>query len=131
MTDMQVKERTERLLEKSGRITPREVLDAYEETGLKPARAVFMGGAEACAVGVLMYRDHMWPARVFSGDWGEVAIALLNRWTEQRLALAGGEDYRIGFTTAFDGIAESTMTRPSERKGFRDGQRVRHFVFGA
>jgi hypothetical protein len=111
-----VKERIERLLEKSGRITPREVLEAYEETGLGVTFGCFVNQGRACAYGALMVRDGFTQNLDFS----------IAEWTRERDMLAG-LGYGYGFYRGFDGaLLPSTGRYP--RKGYLDGIRARRFV---
>jgi hypothetical protein len=102
-----------RLLEKSGRITPREVLEAYEETGFYPKTRDFFDGEGACPVGVL--REHQDP-----GSLG-YSTYIRSRISECHLT------YPMGFTNAFDGLGVNGESA-GYLKGYRDGQRVRRFV---
>ena len=117
-------QRTERLLEKSGRITPREVLEAYETTG----RGVCFDGfgdefgsmGKACAIGALMARDGV----------SLHSSVELSDWLRERSERVG-MDYYGGFYRGFDGFfsaQEDREGRQSYRNGYRDGQRVRAFV---
>jgi hypothetical protein len=110
--------RVERKLEKSGRITPKEVLEAYEETGLTPHQSYFRDADTACGLGVLMARDGL--------DARHAPIAI-EGWIKQRDA-AAGEYYSNGFWRAFDSHVLPLPNTVAERKGYRDGQRVRRFV---
>jgi hypothetical protein len=112
------RERTERLLEKSGRITPREVLEAYEETGLTPKTGSFVTDAgEACGIGVVAIRHVESLAYAFA------------RYMRQR-GVNRPVFYASGFANAFDGHAQQIpqLTGESYKTGYRDGQRVRRFV---
>jgi hypothetical protein len=102
-----------RLLEKSGRITPREVLEAYEETGLYPKTRDFFDGERACAIGAL--RRHQ--------DLGSLGYSGYMRSRIGKYHLS----YPMGFTNAFDGMGVNGKSA-GYLKGYRDGQRVRRFV---
>lgn len=123
---VRTKGRTERLLERSGRITPREVLGAYRETGIKPCASTFilgdfLHGYEACAIGALAMRDGVYP----TGDD-------LDGWIERKTA-GQGPSYATGFWKGFDGesLPPFFAARSAQaRKGWRDGARCRRFVFG-
>jgi hypothetical protein len=113
MNVIEAPQRTERLLEKSGRITPREVLEAYEKTELKPCFKSFTSGERACAVGVLMAR-------------GGNAVPPYLRNFMDGIDAAAGHDYVVGFICGFDGRAG--VKHPIPQIGFRDGKRCRKFV---
>jgi hypothetical protein len=108
------RERVERKLEKSGRITPREVLEAYEETGLKPCEGQFLSGNRACALGVLrLYADPSCKYHV--------------QYMRTRMPQQNPVSYASGFTNGFDGTGTQRQSI-GYLKGYRDGQRVRRFV---
>lgn len=129
-----IRERVERKLEKSGRITPREVLEAYEETGLKIARDVYQVGDRACAIGVLMARDGI---RLDGDEQTLKASFAIDDWEKERIEYVG-EYYCSGFVNAFDGGIRPDEPSDDgpweygswwwEALGYRDGQRVRKFV---
>lgn len=147
---MQVRERTERKLEASGRITPREVLEAYRTTDLKPVTGEFydVDTGEACALTALGaasgFGERMAVARL-----GVVADALI----DARIRTPWAGDYQDWFICGFDGFphpdsplyppAESGAEAPpfdaayrelsedAQRKGWRDGRRAARFVFAA
>jgi hypothetical protein len=111
-------QRVERLLEKSGRITPREVLKAYEATGLIPSANIYRCDQLACALGVLL---EVSGAPRTTDDFGEIGavdgLAFARRITE---------DYVLGFEAGFDNVPKSSDVLRSQ--GYRDGRRVRRFV---
>ena len=110
--------RTERLLEKSGRITPREVLEAYEETGLEPSFALWgMLGESACALTAL---------GCAAGVEGEFPSSIGRRYYFD--VRRGEQSYANGFIAGFDGTNRQTPRNARNRLGHRDGQRVRKFV---
>jgi hypothetical protein len=108
------KERTERLLEKSGRITPREVLEAYQVTGLYPGTRHYRVGDTACAIGALAH--HKAPAT----DGYTVYVG--------KRTASNPSGYAAGFANAFDGWDMMSLATKMYRTGYRDGQRVRRFV---
>ena len=117
----EVKERAARLVEASGRVRPRGVLEAYERTGLRPGTGVFVDyeHGEACAYGVLAVRRGIDPM-----GWSGQTLDWMNR-------IHG--DYAAGFYCAFDGeegLPCWLEETPEGRTGWRDGKRVRRFVFG-
>ena len=117
---MLVRERVERKLEKSGRITPSEVLTAYERTGLEPVAEEFWTENGACAIGVLMDAEGV-----------ERRLRHIKPWLNQR-GLSSMVPYMNGFYRGFDGLsplAGPDAECPDFRTGFRDGRRVRRFVF--
>lgn len=132
---VKTKERTERMLERSGRISPREVLGAYRETGLVPSRHVFVSDGEACAIGAVVAAGI---GVVAAEDQGNLEDALFDR-------LGGASsDYRDGFVGGFDGEPFFAPDYPEElygwmaeglrrwhAAGWRDGRRVRRFVFAS
>lgn len=115
-------------LEVSGRITPREVLEAYEETGFAPLFGWWFKPLthEACAL----------TAVAFATGYGNlplnsrVAVMLLNRMD----ALPFRTAYRLGFANGFDGgeladdYPEDEERTEGFRAGYRDGKRARAFV---
>lgn len=112
-------ERTERLLEKSGRITPREVLEAYEQTGLKPIQNIYYTDvdeqARACAMGALAAAHGSYDDDPFT-------------YMEDRM----GEDwerYLESFACAFDNYRFAPGHH--DWKAYLDGQRSRKAVLGA
>jgi hypothetical protein len=119
-------QRTERLLEKSGRITPREVLEAYEETGLRPGTECFLDGDAACAFGVLMARDGVPRRESFEGFDHDA----LEQWqTLKTMALGSG--YAGAFYDGFDGYSFDGYPygiHSDASKGHHDGQRSRKAV---
>ena len=120
---MLTKERTQRLLEKSGRIKPREVLAAYEQTGLEPCAGWGDGKKYGCAL-TAMIGGH-------EGNGSTGITTASDRYIQGRMPTISLEDassYRLGFVHAFDG--ECVPGAGWFRKGYRDGVRVRRFVFG-
>jgi hypothetical protein len=114
------KERVERKLEKSGRITPREVLEAYEETGLEPAENIFVLRNKACAFGAVMVREGVPRVR------GVLDESEKKAWLTRRMRRLG-PTYALGFYEGFDGAGSMGLVGRL-RKGYRDAQRVRRFV---
>lgn len=131
--EIEARERTELKLETSGRITPREVLEAYEETGMQPMTEAWYEpskyGDRACAITVLAHHN---------GYVGEYACIDTEAFIEERFPYVS-EYYQSGFVKGFDGGScpepgddDHPLMRGSEgweRLGWRDGQRVRRFVF--
>ena len=135
---MPTRERVERKLERSGRITPREVLEAYEETGLRPLVGQWYEPetSSACALsavavvtdGVVANQDTMMD--------GQAAINLVVMRVPRMSTY-----YRMGFVLGFDDKPPPLpsgeddpaylKTEAWARKGYRDGQRARRFVFGS
>ncbi len=132
---MEIKEKRVSALEKSGRITPREVLEAYEETGFEP---MFEGwfewskhGSRACGITVLAVANGVEPARLFEFACG------VDDYMEKRIEYVG-DYYQSGFTVGFDGGPcpepsgdDHPLVEGSEgwiRMGWRDGKRARTFV---
>jgi hypothetical protein len=130
-----LRERTERrdLLSESGRITPREVLEAYWETGLEPMVDDF--GDEkgrACALAALAAQDF---GRGFAGP--EEAETLVDEYRAKRFEVGEVESYTLGFMRGFDGVRCRPPGKSSqhtvralearERQGWRDGHRARRF----
>ncbi len=124
---MTVKERVERKLEKSGRITPREVLRRYEETGLRPCLGWGDGEKAGCALTAIL-GGH-------AGNGSILVAEAANRLMEGRmphLPVFAATDYRLGFARGFDDTDfELERRSPAFRQGYRDGCRARRFVFGA
>ncbi len=116
-------QRTERMLEASGRITPREVLEAYEETRLEAASGHYYDtvSGSACAIGVLLNSQGVWDRE--SNMWMDWDVAA--GWLRERVPLNSGE-YEDGFISGFDNYEEPDD--PALHLGYRDGQRVRKFV---
>ena len=130
------------LLATSGRITPREVLDAYQETGLEP---VFDD----------WYDTHYIDLEQITHACGFTVVALANA-SPRPLTGSGVEHfvffygtrrfedvasyYKGGFARGFDGKDASESSGDDhplqlgcegwERKGWRDGKRARAFVLG-
>ncbi len=131
-------------LERSGRITPREVLGAYARTGLRPQRKVYREDNGACAVGVLMTAHGDWKPNWDTTEVDGVPRPLfefsdaLEEWANNRMEIVGTM-YETGFTIGFDGKAcpkpgddDHPLMRGSEgweRLGWRDGKRAARFVF--
>jgi hypothetical protein len=131
-----LRERTERKLEKSSRITPRKVLEAYRETGLEPMANDF--GDEkgrACALAALAAQDF---ERGFASP--EEAETLVDEYRAKRFEVGESESYTLGFMRGFDGVpcrppgppsksSQRTVRVPErrERQGWRDGRRARRF----
>jgi hypothetical protein len=106
--------RVERKLEKSGRITPREVLGAYETTGLKPMFGAFHDSyGRACAVAVVEARY-------------EIPLT----WPITSLVRRGyNRDYIWGVVAGFEGAErDPAITLHAEYRGWLDGLRIRKFV---
>lgn len=111
-----LKEKTNLLAPLCGRITPRQVLEAYEATGLIPGTGRFYDDGRACALGAIAAVG-MRP----TDDWGKVFARIrLDR------------DYMDSFINGFDNNFLRRLSFPSRaaRKGYRDGARARRFVFG-
>lgn len=124
-------------LEASGRVTPREVLKAYEETGYKPLFEHWWhpveDGYEACALtalvgasGVDLAGTPMLEASYCAEDYMEERLPHVHHY------------YQIGFTAGFDDDLAPTSSGDDhplslgsdawERCGWRDGKRARAFV---
>ena len=110
-TIMPVNERTERLLERSGRITPREVLAAAERLGIEvqPQRYA------TCGMGVV----------TMAAGWEHKPY----HYMRERYGERGGS-YTDGFITGFDGY-EPAQGGVDYRKGYRDGRRCGRFTWEA
>lgn len=121
----ETKERTGRkdLLRASGRITPREVLEAYERTGLEPCEGWGDGRETGCAATAVFGLLPPSPPLFCFAHVGTLLAARM-----------GGESdpcgYGTGFVFGFDGSEDWGEDFPSWRKGWRDGARCRRFVFG-
>jgi hypothetical protein len=129
---------SQRKLEKSSRITPRKVLEAYWETGLKPMADDF--GDEkgrACALAALAAQDF---GRGFASP--EEAETLVDEYRAKRFEVGEFKSYTLGFMRGFDGVtcrppsppgksSQHTVRTPEarERQGWRDGRRARRFCF--
>jgi hypothetical protein len=114
--------RVERKLEKSGRITPRGVLEAYEETGLQPGTRVFENGGRGCAFGALMMQ-----AGIPVGDKSNAVFDIKHTWLNA-VRDSAGMSYVPGFYDGFDGAPSCRKLDLAWKKGWRDGRRVRKFV---
>lgn len=108
-------------LEKSKRITPREVLRAYRETTLAPITGMYLHGEAACAVGALgVASGHGYvdldgdPAVDFCGY---MKSRMPDKWSV----------YLGGFEGGFDGHP-CPSDGPIRRTGWRDGRRAARFV---
>lgn len=113
-----LKERTRDLLRESGRITPRQVLEAYRETGLRPARGEWGDEHNVCALTALGV------AAGFTSDASyKIARAF---WESHNLSNA----YADGFVAGFDGDPPRFFRRADKRKGYRDGRQAARAVFG-
>lgn len=138
---MQTKERTKLKLEASGRITPREVLEAYERTGTKPD----YGDWDHCAFAALVHahgyfnaeHDAKFPGSPLALDIEEFIEDRGSEWCGLRYVAS---EYQAGFVRGFDG--HSMPPEPGddsielgcwewEKLGWLDGRRVRRFVFRA
>lgn len=111
-----------------GRISPREVLEAYRKTGYTPSGNLFVDENRACPLGAMAVIESP-HVRDMWGNAGIVAHCLL----AQRLS-TGFSAYMTGFTCGFDGAAGAGVYGDVERvrryrQGFRDGERARLFVF--
>jgi hypothetical protein len=131
--------RSQRKLERSGRITPREVLEAYRDTGLAPMfgewYALQNGKERACALtAVGIAQGHRCDA--FGLEVGRAADALM----DSRFGPYEAHDYQDAFVYGFDGHDLPPSLPPDdslgedrqawERIGWRDGRRARRAVFG-
>lgn len=123
-----------RKLEDSGRVTPREVLEAYNATGMKACTGTFLtvgpkGQMFGCGIGVVVLRRRGEP-----GHYGFMSDM------ERRMAAGGvyatptreAAGYADGFVSAFDGggsvFQQDLPVRHPARVGARDGARARRFV---
>ena len=120
---METRERTQRLLERSGRIKPREVLEAQRKTGLTPAHNALRSRDNACGMGLLL---------AMNGIDAEADFSAAMLWIVRRFE----HDYSEGFMRGFDGLPlhryalDHPKARREFRKGWRDGARSRKFCFG-
>lgn len=120
-----LKERTRDLLCESGRITPREVLEAYEATGLRPVREVFDNKAGGvCGLTVVAAAKGEWPNGELLPE--DAVMKVLERTMTHEAA----DRYIDGFMYGFDKEEEDEDASAWERKGFRDGRRAARAVFG-
>lgn len=114
----------------SGRVAPREVLAAYEQTGLRPTfgewyvTALISGPSFACAL-TAVAKQKGWndPERLMNGYAASKVL-------EGRMPRENAGIYREGFAKGFDGTIQR-RDWPYERAewmGYRDGQRARAFV---
>lgn len=108
----------------ANRITPREVLDAYRETGLTPAH-LWLDGNDACALGAIAgqraIREDK-PLFVPNEVPGDAA-----RYICRIVGL--DDDYFYGFANGFDSNGYSLSANSQIRKGYRDGARAAKFCF--
>lgn len=143
-----LKKSIERRLEKSGRITPREVLEAYRQTGLLPSDRGWWREAEgkpsACAVGAMMVasgdvnlkdlrpdpHDDIDPTALWSPECDELINDFFERRGFGRPEVAGS--YQFEFTQGFDGrqLFSADVLGLQGALARRDGARCRRFVFG-
>ncbi len=128
---MEVRERTRRrvafrLLEKSGRITPREVLEAQAKTGMM----LEAGDWQKCALAVMThaagYFDEAHAAACPDSPFSLDMAGFL----EGRMLQVFAYDYGAGFAQGFDDHPLVQGGYLWERRGWRDGKRARRFVFG-
>ncbi len=123
---MEIKEKRVSALEKSGRITPREVLEAYEETGLRPCNGWGDGKKTGCGLTAMVGGATM-PAAAAGVEMTMAASNLLS----ERMPQLGGVDrseYETGFIRGFDGDRLHPFRDLIFRKGHRDGKSARAFV---
>ncbi len=136
---MEVKERTKRLLERSGRIRPREVLDAYRETGFAAVRHKWAWKDEACALTALGVAHDPGPISSTENTEDEANVRdMALAYVESRMPYIH-EHYAFGFERGFDGHPrpnpgddDHPLVRGSEaweRCGWRDGRRAAWAVF--
>lgn len=120
---MEAKARTKLKLEASGRITPREVLEAYKETGLEPKSQFYFDGCAACGLGAMAAVDGLFRSAEERKLEQEVVLEMLERRMGEH-----ADRYMAGFDIGFMGI-KSTGDSEWTRKGNHDGRRVCRFVF--
>ncbi len=116
-------------LKASGRITPREVVEAYERTGKTPifGRWTNSTGGVCGLVAVAHDKGHY---ATVSLD-ADAIIRAVNALLEGRMPPAYDPwSYRDGFAEGFDGCYRNPDWPRSEAedKGYRDGLRARRFV---
>lgn len=121
-----IKERTRLdLLRESGRITPREVLEAYRETGLQPVRGAFRDRAgRVCGLTVVAAMKGAWPNAELLPE--KAVVEVLTR----AMTLECAEHYLNGFVYGFDGYIQHENELDWKSKGWRDGRRAARAVFG-
>ena len=112
-------------LEASGRITPREVLRAYEETGFEPADGLWFDalGNRACALTAVAARGGHREGLISGKAAGDVL-------EDRMFPFCDAYSYRDGFVCGFDGeIPEAgEELTDAQALGWRDGARARAFV---
>src|SRR5215218_8717044 len=113
---------THRKLEESGRVTPREVITAYEEEGATPIQGNFStlaGGM--CPASVLAVHEGL----VLHGKQILYRAFFINRFDGPEMAAL----YREGFIAGVDAPARKDLeNHPLWRRGFFDGRRAWSFV---
>ena len=111
-----------RKLEESGRVTPRQVITAYEEEGATPIQGNFStlaGGM--CPASVLAAHEGL----VLHGKQLLYRAFFINRFERPEMAAL----YREGFISGVDEPARKDLEdHPLWRKGFRDGVRAWRLV---
>lgn len=136
---MQVREHTKSLLKRSGRITPREVLEAHRETGFAAVRHKWAWKDQACALAALGVAHAPGPIPFAENTEDEVNVwAMALAYVESRMPYTH-EYYAYGFERGFDGDErpepgddDHPLVRGSEawtRCGWRDGRRAAWAVF--
>jgi hypothetical protein len=124
---METRQRVERALERSGRITPREVLEAYRETGARPCTGEWSDGTGGeCALLAVAHANGLWATNI------GIITACVDVLLERRMSpVYDAWSYRDGFAEGFDGtISRREYQSEAEATGYRDGARARRFVFG-
>ncbi len=122
----EVREKRKDLLVASGRITPREVLEAYEETGLEPCDGWGDGKKTGCGLAAVVGG-----ATMSAGAAGvEMTMAASNLLLKRMPCLDGIDrsEYKTGFMRGFDNDRLHPFRDLVFRKGHRDGKRARTFV---
>lgn len=117
--------RTHRKVEESGRITPREVIDAYEEEGIFPVRQLFSNadGSRMCPASVLALHEGL----VMHGKQILYKGFFASRFSSEPFEVAAS--YREGFIAGVDKPERTDLEdHVMWRKGFRDGARAWRFA---
>lgn len=119
----------------SGRISPRDVLEAYEMTGYEPSRTWFdvvhvpehdCTHLMACALTAMAGVKAIEEDRPFIPNFVDADII-----EEYIFGIVGLDDWYLnGFVGGFDGNAKPSKSHPRECAGYRDGRRASRFVLG-
>jgi hypothetical protein len=114
------------------RITPKQVLDAYKQTGLKPIDGEWLekrvlnedtddGEWCCCPLTALYCAANPDPERVYEWNAGHIYIVDdVRKWADQEY----GHDYSLGFYRGVDSDEGDDYVSPEFDEGFVDGCRA-------